>query len=376
MLKSKNLAYLISICVMFYACVEPYDLNVQQERKILTIDATITDLAEEQSVKIIESYSAANTVYAIPVAGAKVEIIVDNTERIPLTERSGGVYVLPLSFHTQVGRSYKLAFQRADGTRYESEVEKLGGIPAITNVYDEFKVDGIEASLGTEPAHYIYLDTEDPANEKNSYMWTWKLWEKQSICATCYGGRFFLNPSPGECKIEANYANATYDYNCNGDCWQIFYNKDLNVFSDVYSNGKPILGRLIAKIPYYAARGALIEIKQQSVSPNAFQYMKLLVNQVQNNGSLVDTPPAAIIGNVKNITNPDEAVAGFFMVTSVRAWRYWIGRENASGLARPIGLLGHTFIPEPSGPDLTRPPLAPCLEGKYRTPSKPDGWID
>jgi hypothetical protein len=56
----------------------------------------------------------------------------------------------------------------------------------------------------------------------------------------------------------------------------------------------------------------LIEIKQQSVSPSAYQYLKLLAEQVQNNGSLVDTPPAALIANIKNILNPKEIIAGFF----------------------------------------------------------------
>jgi hypothetical protein len=32
---------------------------------------------------------------------------------------------------------------------------------------------------------------------------------------------------------------------------------------------------------------------------------------VQNNESLVDTPPAALIGNLKNITNLKEIIAGF-----------------------------------------------------------------
>lgn len=376
MLRSKNFLFLFSICLMFYACVEPFKLDVRQEQKILTVDATITDQADEQSIKIIESYSSGNTVYAIPVSSAKVEIIVDNTERVPLMETTPGIYVLPLWFHTRVGSKYKLAFEKTDGTKYESADEQQNSIPAITNVYDEFRVDGLEVALGTEPAHYVYLDTDDPANEKNNYMWSWKLWERQSICATCMGGRFFPNPYPGQCKMEANFSEVTYDYHCLGSCWDISYNRDLNVFSDVYSNGKPISGRLIAKIPYYATYGALMEIKQQSVSPSAYQYLKLLANQVQNNGSLVDTPPAAIIGNVKNITNPDEAVAGFFMVTTVRSVRYWLGRENAAGLARPVSLLGRPVMLEPSGADLTRPPQAPCVEGKYRTPTKPSDWID
>jgi hypothetical protein len=164
---------------------------------------------------------------------------------------------------------------------------------------------------------------------------------------------------------------------CPGDCWDILYNKDLNVFTDIYSNGQPIANRLVAKIPYYNVRGALIEIKQQSISPAAYRYFKLLADQVQNNGSLVDTPPAALIGNIKNLTNPDEAIAGFFMVASVRTVKYWIDRKNAEGKnINPIGLLDHPLTPEPMGSDLTRPPFAQCIVSLSRTPIRPNGWVN
>ncbi len=376
MLKSKSFLSLLVICLMFYACVEPYDLGVQQDRKILTIDATITDLAGEQTIKIIETFSSSNVVYGLPIAKATVEIIVNGTERVPLTERSGGIYALPISFHTQVGSKYKLVFQKADGTKYESSEERQSVVSDITRVYDEFRIDGTETALGTKPAHYVYLDTNDPASEKNNYMWTWKLWEHQPVCITCAGGRYITSPAPARCRMESAFAEVNYDYACNSACWQIFNNPELNVFSDVFSNGQPIVGRLVGKIPYYSSMGALLEIKQQSISASAYQYLKLLANQVQNNGSLVDTPPAAIIGNVKNITNPDEPVAGFFMVTSVRIKKYWMDKANATGLATPVGVIDHPINYEPSSGDPRRPPQAPCEESPTRTRFQPDGWVN
>ncbi|MFN3490398.1 MAG: DUF4249 family protein, partial [Emticicia sp.] len=248
----------------------------------------------------------------------------------------------------------------------------------IIDVHDEFVVKGIEKSTNIfDPANYIYLDTQDPAQDKNNYLWTWKLWERQNVCATCYNGRYFLTPIPARCREERAFAGQTFDYFCPGDCWDILTNKDLNVFTDIYSNGQPIANRLIAKVPYYNVRGALIEIKQQSISPAAYRYLKLLADQVQNNGSLVDTPPAALVGNIKNVNNPSESIAGFFMVTSVRTVRYWIDRKAAEGKnINPIGLLDHPLSPEPMGNDLTRPPFAQCVSSLSRTPSRPNGWIN
>ncbi len=128
------------------------------------------------------------------------------------------------------------------------------------------------------------------------------------------------------------------------------------------------MGKLAAEIPYYQTNGALIEIKQQRISYDSYQFLKLLKNQVQNTGTLVDTPPEALVVNIRNLTNPDEKVAGAFMVASVSSVKYWISREDANGKASPIGLLGRKPLTSPAGV------LMPCIASRTRTPIKPNGW--
>lgn len=360
------------------SCVEPFNLNIESNLRILTVDATLTDTSDEQTIILTESVNSNGSAYSLPLLKANAEILVNGTEKIAFTEKGAGVYALPQTFKLKAGSTYKLFFSKADGTKYESGDDKVTTVPEIIKVHDEFNLKGIERGVNLyDPANFVYLDTQDPPNDKNNYLWSWRLWERQSVCATCYNGRYFLSPLPARCREERAFVGQNFDYFCPGECWEILYNKDLNVFSDIYSNGNPINNRLIAKIPLYNIKGALIEIKQQSISPDAYRYFKLLADQVQNNGSLVDTPPAAIIGNIKNVANPEEAIAGYFMVTSVRTIRYWIDRKEASGKGvTPIGLLDHPLTPEPSGNDTTRPPFAQCIIGLNRTPNKPNGWIN
>ena len=369
--------FIVAMGLWICSCVEPFNLNIASTLKILTVDATLTDTADEQSILLTETVNSNNSAYSRPLLKATAELLVNGTEKISFIEKGSGVYALPKTFKLKAGSGYKLFFSKSDGTKYQSGEDKLTTVPEITGVRDEFKVKGIEKGNFYDPASYVYLDTQDPAADKNSYLWSWKLWERQSVCATCYNGRYFLTPLPARCREERAFAEATFDYFCEGECWEIIPSAELNVFSDIYSNGNPITNRLIAKIPYYNVKGALIEIKQQSISPEAYRYFKLLADQVQNNGSLVDTPPAAIIGNIKNVANAEESVAGFFMVTSVRTVRYWIDRKSAfdKGVS-PIGLLDHPLSVEPAGSDTTRPPFAQCVSSLSRTPSKPQGWVN
>jgi hypothetical protein len=377
----KKIWFIVAAGLWIGSCVEPFEISFPQGKQILTVDATVIDTTEEQTFSITETENRNSVVYSFPIRQAKVEVLINKSERVLLTEKSPGIYALPRSFRLKVGNSYQLLFEKPDGTKYESGEEIMTNTPEIDKVYDEFLIDGQKTQAGYDAATYVYLDTTDPADEKNNYIWTWRLWEKQIICKSCVGGRYYTSPPPyGQCENEEKYKEVPFfDYTCDGNCWEIFYNTTINVFSDVFSNGKTIRGRLIAKIPYYSKDGALLEIKQQSVTPAAYRYLKLLVEQTQNTGSLVDTPPAAVIGNIRNITNPNEAIAGFFMVSGVRTKRYWLTRENARETkAVPTGIIGHQIHYEPNSepPEPPRPPLAPCVPGKYRTNVKPEGWID
>lgn len=380
-MKTNKIWLILSLGLWICSCVEPFEITFQHGHKILTVDATITDSDEEQLFSIAESESRNSVIYSFPVSGAKVEVLVDRVETVSLTEKTPGIYALPASFRVKKGSVYKLFFEKADGTKYESAEELMTSVPEIKKVYDEFRMEGIKTGAGYDPASYVFIDADDPADEKNNYVWSWRLWEKQIICKSCSNGRYFVSPPPdGQCVYEEKYKEVPFfDYACDGNCWDIFYNTSLNVFSDVFSNGKSIIGRVVAKIPYYSEKGALIEIKQQSVTPAAYRYLKLLTDQGQNTGSLVDTPPAAVIGNITNMTTPDEPIAGFFMVSGVRTVRYWLSRENAlnSG-AVPTGILGHKLNYEPNSvfPDPPRPPLAPCKPGRFRANVEPEGWVN
>ncbi|GAB3522786.1 DUF4249 domain-containing protein [Emticicia fontis] len=339
--------FVIALVLLVGACVTPFEINLSSEKKYLVIEGTLTDIDANQTISIQETHNYEDNNYNVPVLNLKVEVIINGAETIHLTEKGNGIYALPFAFRIQTDHKYKLRFQKPDGTIYESSEEKTTKVPTIDRIFDEFEGEGIKGELRNIPANYIYLDFKDDPNTKDFYVWTWKLWENQLYCRTDY-----------------------YDYYCKTKCWEILENKDFNVFSDVYSNGKPANGKLIAKIPFYSFDGALLEIKQQAISEQVFRYYKLISDQTQTNGTLVDTPPAAIVGNIKNINNPDEPVSGVFSVASTVKQKYWIDRKNSYGKAIPVGLLGRTALPPPNGAN------EPCIEGSTRTPNKPEGWVD
>lgn len=345
MIKHKQIIFLL-LAIWACACVEPFETLSENSLNKLVVDATLTDEDTPQKISIHKSITNGEIAFKEPIDNLKVEILVNLKEKVSLTHQGEGVYALPENFRAKSGNSYQLFFQKSDGTKYESTEQIMPRGTKVDRLYDTFATDGIDNGTTKIPANNLYVDFQDPANEQNYYTWSWTLWERQFICHTEF----------------------SVDYYCRQNCWEILRNDTWNIFSDIYSNGKPVLNKLVAQIPYYNYDGALVEIKQLAISGEAYRFLKTLSEQTERTGTLVDTPPAAIVGNVRNLSNPDEPVVGFFMVGSASTINYWLSRENAQGKVNPIGLLGRKPNPNRFGA------TSECVEGPTRTPQKPLWW--
>ncbi len=360
-----------------HACVEPLRLTLDFPTALLTVDGVLTDLPEPQVVRLRQSVPDG----IVPWRGAVVEVLVDGTQVVAFREAKPGDYTAPADFRVQAGRTYQLRFRNPDGSGYQSGVETMPAGKPIDRIYDDFDPEAVKrlnagAIPSFLPGHRVYLDSQDPAGTRDYYNWRWKSWEAIAVCLTCVNSLFRGAPDT-ECWYPqaGSPIQGEFDYDCDRRCWDIFLGKSLNLFSDSYANGGPIRGRLVAEIPFYTRSGALVEIEQQALTPGAFRYYNLLAEQSQKTGSLVDTPPASIFGNVVNAANPNDKLVGYFTASSVTRRRYWLARQNVPADAPPpLGFLGGRGKLLPPTFGSLPPPLAPCLPSDIRTPVQPEGW--
>ncbi len=350
-----------------FSCVDKIDTKFSLNATVLSIEGIVSDQNVTQ-ITINQSVSNDRSVLSYPMEKCKVDITVDNSEKIVLTETQPGVYAPPASFIGKIGKSYQLHFTTADGKTYESSVEKLLPSPPIKKIYQQFNANGQLSSDGKKVLYStfdIFVDFDDDPAQKNYYLWDYYLYERLYICITCEKALL-----QGITCVPINSRNApSYDYVCQGDCYDIFRNDKINVFSDEYANGKAIVGKSIAKIPYYNNETALLDVRQYSISKSAYEYYKLIIDQTQSSGTLTDTPPAAIVGNVKNVNDPTEKVVGIFSAVGTAQAKYVINRAGYNRLGTSTTVLGRQPILEPSA--MLRPPLMPCIVSKTRVTSLP-----
>ncbi len=397
---SKRISIFISLLTGFISCVEPFSVKFGTSKSYLVVDGVLTDLEGPQFITLArtnpdvknESSEFTQTIWTkgtstLPLTKAIVKVIVNGSQTYNLTETEPGIYRMPLSFRGKVGDEYALNFVTEQGITYESAAEKMLPVPPVKKGYDVFNPKGIQQQSpfygDNIPSNDVFIDFDDPAGEKNFYRWQWTLWEIQKMCATCNQGKYYLFEDEtginGDCYKDLTLPyNNIYDYVCEDLCWGIFYSSDINIFADTYTNGQGQKDKLVAQIPLLQSNPCLVSIQQNSLTPGAYRFLKLIQDQAVNSGTLADTPPAPIQGNVLNKNDKNELVIGFFTASSVAEYRTMLWRKNIKNAA-VLNQLFKTIhnrdpiLEENSG---ERPyiPLAICKSSSARTPFLPKDW--
>lgn len=383
------------------ACVGPVGPTVDASVNVVVVDGTITDLGEPQVVRLNRSRADPYTgrFGDTPLTGARVEVVINATGVVVLRETTAGTKEGPSGFRGVVGNRYQLRIALADGTRYTSSIEAMPAVPPIDTITDRYNPRSLPPrGDGLVAANDLYVETKDPAGTPNYYRWDWILWERQDFCQTCRQGLIYYERDANNQLVEGCLpAPSSFplpfprpifiDYECRTRCWEILFSAQLNQFADTYTDGRTIAGRRVAQIPFYQYSPALVEVRQSALTPTAHAYIRQLDEQSQRTGGLTDTPPAAPVGNIRNLANDRESVVGYFTASGVSTYRYWLERRNVTNELpfAPGTELGTVFFrllnsrPEYKEPVMGirgRPPLAVCVSSNSRTPIKPDGWRD
>jgi hypothetical protein len=381
-MKFKNLVpfprLILIILILFglNACIDPYDASFGQDNRVLVVEGLFTnDLQNPDTIKIQYSYYATESVVKRPIAGIQASIVSSAGQETKLNSvGTEGGFLPPASFRISPAEKYTLKFSLSDGNNYESTPQQMLPTPAIDKVYDVFNTKSRLSSDGKTQlaSNEIYLDFQDIPNQKNNYLWRYTHYERLVHCITCEANALYVAASQSCVKnAQAFIRNPPYDYQCNGNCYSILKNNNVNILSDISSDGRLIKGKLIGKIPVYSLSGCLVVIDQMSVSSEIFDFNRVLESQSTATGGLADTPNAAIVGNIRNLTNSTERIVGYFGLADIKKKRYWVSRTTA---ILPLeNLIGHTPLEEPpAGPKFI--PQAPCKKSAIRTNVTPEGW--
>lgn len=360
-LKWSTFCLLLFIGLGLSACINPFEAEVNQEVKGLVVSASLTTFPGLQEVRLSRpaTYTTRSLYYVVSNAQVWVEDELGQKQFFFETTKNTGLY-LPENrdFVGEVGKTYVLHIVTSDNQSYASKPEKLKATPAIKKIYPE-AIIAEDAILGEALSGYkILLDTDDPATVGDYYRWTWVHYESQGFCLTFTG-----IPLGGTDLTLVGLAC------CEIPCWDIqrCYINCTNVLSDALVNGRTISRQPINSIPY-CPRDYYIEIQQRSISRDAFNYWRAVDQLSSNNGSIFDTAPAAVHGNLSCTSDSTQLVYGLFEVSDVSETGLFINRIPTQSSIPAV----FTCTPTPISANPFE--CRPCVESAFRTRVKPKYW--
>jgi len=315
----------IGLILLCNSCIDRYYPDPDSIKTgTLVVDAHLTDLSEEQTIRISRSDDLSRA-YANLEADCFVTVIVENGESIEFTETEPGTYkASPPDEFIATGVGYRLNIVTADGVVYESEEEFVHPARRIESVY--YEVETVYGNNEGDSLNGIRVFVDFEINPEQLSFYRWELIESYEFRTPDYLGFIYdkdriLKPLPPEMSDHQCYiTNQVYD---------IYTQSTHNLSGTLYR--KHPLNFISNETQRLKHRYSLM-VRQYSLSERAFKYWDDLKNNVANSG-IYDKQPSLGQSNICNPADPEEQVIGYFSVSGVSEKRIFI--ENVEGLEIP-----------------------------------------
>lgn len=321
----RKLIYLLVLIPL--SCIEPYSVELEEGPQLLTIDGMITTGPGPHVISISRSATYGSIFEGLirPVAGATL-IVRDDLGEVNFFQEdfdNRGNYFSSADFQAKVGRSYTLQIQLSDGKVYTSFPERVESVPEISNLdYDVVRIP-VEGEINDRSGVQLQVELSDPADQNNSYLW--RTGESTFILKTRPD---LFTPRPSE----TNPSRDPQPKDCCDTCFQFenLSNQGIFIANDENFNGlsTKVISGFIEDDGIRFVDTYKVELKQMSISPEAYRFLRLVKQQSEISGSVFDPPPANIRGNMISLDNPEEVVLGYFVAgAEVSRDLYILGSE-------------------------------------------------
>ena len=258
----------------FCSCEKEIDLELKNTTPKLIVEGNILmgldTLIQQQEIKLTRSANYTGNSIPEPISNAVVSVF-DGQNTFNFSYTSNGVY--KSSFAANANKTYKLSISY-DGDTYEASEKMQTGA-----VIDSLSIKFFPSALGSPEGNFITINTVDPANEKNFYLWRLFI-----------NNKLMINPSPG------NIYRA--------------------IQKDEFFNGQPLFNYLpFDNFPVIS--GDLTRMEQLNISEQMYNYYYSIFNLTASSPVSGDVPPGKIRGNILNLNKSEKNALGYFGACSI-----------------------------------------------------------
>ncbi|WP_148303755.1 DUF4249 domain-containing protein [Prolixibacter bellariivorans] len=320
-MKQSQIRYIVGIVAIFmvmgslYCCVEPFTPQIKKYSELLVVDGALTDELGNQVVTVSRTSNYGDAEF-LPENGCTVTVLDDDGNIYPYTGKGDGKYEAEFrEGELKYGRAYMLRVISNSGDVYESDYQALKPAPKIDSVTAQYETKATAENPRGQKGYQFLVNTSDPTNNTHYYRWsveeTWEYHAPYEVMFMWDGAlHFFSFPDD------------------RSTCWKtldvpgIFTATTRDMSEDILTNVK--LSFVSTESDRLKWRYSLL-VREYSLSAEAYEFWNGLEKQTQKTGSLYETQPYMIQGNITCVSNPNQVVLGFFSVSGVSMKRIFVG---------------------------------------------------
>lgn len=262
-----------ALLLLFAACTEKIDLELDDTYSRLVVEATITDRDDHHEIILTSTASYFHNESAPRIANAEVRIS-DGTNGWQLTAHQPGHYMFAEKIATQAGTEYQLEID-FEGKTYRAS-SYMKPVPVLDSL-------SVRPHPWIPNHHDLIAHFQEPAESQDFYMW----------------------------KVYHNGVNLTSTA------------PSFRIGADDFINGQYI------GLPFYIIQpedellvpGDTIRVEMYNIGYDYFMFLNAMQRNQGATGGPFAGPPANIPGNI------DNGALGFFLAASVSEAEYIVGDE-------------------------------------------------
>lgn len=288
--------------LFFAGCTEVIDFETERTAGQLVVDGSIFNGSGPFTLYL--GTTASTNRRTTPVEGAKVHLFDDQGGMATYRDLGQGQYVIPDGqFNAAIGRTYHIRIELSNGQVYESERENMPKLKAqldsLSFGFDERQEVNEYGNNRIIPIVNAYVDLTLTQDAGESSFFRFDVDEVYRLSPTDFPDPF--GAIPPECYI--------------------FTRPDLSTFKLLSINNNEL--RTVADLEVASTRldfrfeeKHYFNVYLQSLTERAYTFWDQVDQTLSSVGTIFDTPPAPVQGNIYNVNDPNESVLGYFSAMS------------------------------------------------------------
>lgn len=372
--------------VLTVSCIDRFIPDTTGYDEVLFIECLLSDdTTAQSSVKVsvsapVSSETGDRIIYQpMGVSGARISVLTSDGRSYSCIDNLGGSYSIPWDLRIETGTSYKLVVSYS-GNQFESDWQEVRPSPPVDSISFKHELQKLSEDGSATDGYRFYVSTHETGESPAFYRWIVDATFEYTVPYTAthiWDGRKTVTASNK--LLRTCWKSKSIPGNYLGKTTGLSDNRIIEVPLNFEScNGDELSIRYC------------LNVKQYRTSESAMVFWENIDKLLNQTGSLYETQPFRIEGNIHCISDSSVYVAGIFEVAGFSTIRKFVDKPvefqviPISCLLMTVGtdipwwrLPAGSWVTE-SNPGFFQTATPSCYDCRLRegTLEKPPFWLD